>query len=128
MLTILDGVIEKAIAVEISDKYTAENEKELEKMFDEKISEGHEKINFLVKINDLSLSKSSWKAIWNDGMYALKHLKNCGRIAVVGDSKIEAFLVKVDNAIFGSKKSGRLEKFFYVIDLDKAFDFVNEKD
>ena len=128
MLTILEGVIEKTIAVEISDKYTVKDEKEIEKMFKEKIPEGHDKINLLIKINDMKLSKSSWKAMWNDGMYAIKHLKNCGRIAVVGDSKIEAFLVKADNAIFGNKKVGTYEKFFYVIDFNKAFDFVNEKD
>jgi len=50
--------------------------------------------------------------MWSDGVYAMKHIKNCGRIAIVGDSKFEEFLIKTDNAVFGSEKAGRIEKYF----------------
>ena len=126
MLKILEGASKKAIALEIIDGYENADEKFIEKQFDEKIAAGITKVNFLVKIDNLSLSKSSWKAMWNDGLYAIKHISNCGRIAIVGDSKIEKFLIKSDNMFFGSEKAGRLEKYFFVEDLDKALGWINE--
>ncbi len=74
----------------------------------------------------MSLSQSSWKAMWNDGIYGLRHISNCGHIALVGESKLEEFLVKADNIFFGSEKAGRTEKYFNVADMDVAMGWVNE--
>jgi len=125
MINYLDGTKDHVIAVEIGGGYSAEQEKSLEKLFEEKLGKGYDKINVLVKIDNMDLLKTSWKAAWHDGIYALKHIKNCGKIAVVGHNKLEAFGVKLDNAIFGSKKAGRVEKYFDVSEINKAFDFVN---
>lgn len=122
----LEGASEKAIAIEIIDGYMSEDEKTIEKLFDEKIAAGHSKVNILIKLDNMSFSSSSWKAMWNDGLYAMKHLKNCGRIAMVGHSKIEEFMVKVDNAFFKSKSGERGEKYFDIADFDKAMGWVNE--
>jgi len=126
MLKILEGASKKAIALEIIDGYEKADEKFIEKQFNEKIAAGSTKVNLLVKIDNLSFSKSSWKAMWNDGLYAIKHISNCGRIAIVGDNKIEEFLIKSDNMFFGSEKAGRIEKYFSVEDLDKALGWINE--
>jgi hypothetical protein len=32
----------------------------------------------------------------------------------------------MDNALFGSEKAGRIEKYFNVSDLDKAMGWINE--
>ena len=126
MIKILEGASDKAIAIEIIGGYETDDEKSIEKMFEEKISSGMNKGNLLIKIDRMSITHSSWKAMWSDGIYALKNIKHCGHIAVVGDSKVEGFLVKMDNALFGSEKAGRIEKYFNVSDLDKAMGWINE--
>lgn len=126
MFKILEGASEKAIAVEIIGGYDSADEKSLEKLFEEKIASGINKVNLLIKIDKMSITDSSWKAMWSDGVYALKNIKHCGHIAVVGDSKIEGFLVKMDNALFGSEKAGRIEKYFSLDEIDKAMGWVNE--
>ena len=126
MIKFLEGATEKVIAVELSGGYQPEDEKELEKLFNEKLSKGFETVNLLVKIDKLEISKSSWKAMWDDGMYAMKHLKSCGKIAIVSDKKWEEFLVKLDNVFYQSEKTGRAEKYFDVSDLKVAMGWVNE--
>lgn len=126
MLKILEGASQKGIAIEIIGGYEPEDEKKIEKLFDEKVAAGHDKVNLLVKTDKLSLSKSSWKAMWNDGVYAIKQFKHCGRIALVGDSSAEEFMIKIDNAFFKSEKAGRVEKYFEVCDIDKAMGWINE--
>lgn len=126
MLKVLEGASEKAIALEIIDGYETDDEKSIEKLFEKKLASGISKVNILMKIDNLKITKSSWKAMWSDGLFAMKHIRNCGHIAIVGNSKIEEFLVKSDNAFFGSKKAGRVEKYFNVADLDKAMGWVNE--
>lgn len=125
MIKIIEGASEKTIALEIEGGYETKDEKHLEQLFDEKLKSGSKQVNLLIKIDGFSLSKSSWKAMWNDSIYGIKHLKNCGRIAIVGESKAEEFMVKVDNAFFGNEKAGRAEKYFHVNDLKVALDWVN---
>jgi len=126
MIKILNGASESTIAVEIIDGYEVSDEKALERLFEDILASGVKKVNFVAKIDKLNLNDSSWKATWNDGIYALKHLKNCGRIAIVGHSKVEAFFVNIDSAFYNSKKADRMEKYFDVADLDKAIGWVNE--
>jgi len=127
MLKTLEGASGNAIAIEIIDGYMPEDEIAIEKLFEEKIAAGHTKVNILIKIDKLVFSHSSWKAMWDDGLYAMKHLKNCGRIAMVGHSKVEEFLIKADNVFFKKLAGGDSgEKYFDITDFDKALGWVNE--
>ena len=83
MITLLDGAKSHVIALEITGGYNNDDEKSLEKLFEEKLDMGFEKVNILVKLDQLDLMKTSWKAAWHDGLYALKHIKYCGKL---GDS------------------------------------------
>lgn len=125
MIKQLDGAANHVIAIEIIDGYTHDDEKSLEKLFEEKLDRGLEKVNMLVKIDNLSLMKSSLKAMLTDGIYAVKHLKYCGKIAIVGENKVEEFLTQADNLFFGSKEAGREERYFQLKDLTLAFEWVN---
>jgi hypothetical protein len=125
MIKIIKGASEKTIALEIVGGYETKDEKHLEQLFDEKLKAGLKQVNLLIKIDDFSLTKSSWKAMWNDSIYGIKHIKNCGRIAIVGHSKAEEFMVKIDNAFFGSEKAGRIEKYFQTDNLQEAMAWVN---
>ncbi len=126
MINFIEGASDKVIAVELTGGYQTDDEKKLEKLFEEKLAKGIKQINFLVKIDNLEIGKSSWKAMWDDGMYAMRHMNNCGKIAIVSNKKWEEFLIKVDNAFFESKKTGRIEKYFDVADLELALGWVNE--
>ncbi|MBW2049511.1 MAG: STAS/SEC14 domain-containing protein [Deltaproteobacteria bacterium] len=124
MFQILDGSEGNVLGVEVMDEYTKADVEALKKIFDEKIAEGHDRINFLMKIDKLKLSKIHLNAFIDDSMYALKNLDKLRHIAVVGDSKIEKVLVELDNKLFQNKKRELIEKYFDVADLYKAWAFV----
>lgn len=112
------------LGVEISGEYTKADVEEFKKAFEGKIAEGHDRVNVLVKIDKLNLGKIHVNAFVEDSMYALKHLKQLRHIAVVGDSKLEKALIKLDNKLFGKKKKELIEKYFDVAEIDKAWEFV----
>jgi len=126
MIKILEGAAENTIAIDIIDGYELADEQAIEKMFEKKIALGITRINFLAKTDQISLNHSSWKAMWSDGLFAIKHMKKCGHIAIVGNSKLEEILVKTDNAFFQSNKADRAEKYFDIDDLDNAMGWANE--
>ena len=126
MIKILEGASENTIALDIIDGYEFADEQAIEKMFDKKIAANITRINFLIKTDQISLTHSSWKAMWKDGLFAMKHIKKCGHIAIVGNSKLEEILVKTDNVFFQNKKSDRMERYFDIADLDKAMGWANE--
>jgi len=127
MLKIIEGAADNTIAVEIVGGYETKDEKSLEAMFEEKLAAGYKQLNMLVKIEGLSLSKSNWKAMWDDSIYAMKHIRNCGRVAIVGNSKIDEFMVNLDNVFFANEKAGRIEKYFHTLELPQAMEWVNGK-
>ena len=51
-------------------------------------------------------------------------MKNLRHIAVVGHSKLEKFLIELDNKLAGIVKKGLIEKYFDVADMDNAWEFV----
>ena len=126
MIKLMETKSNKAIAFEIIGAYETSDEKKLEKFMNDKIKAGINQINILAKIDKMELSKSSWKAMWDDGMYAMTHFKHCGKIAIVSNKDWEAHLVKLDNLFFENKKAGRQEKYFDISDLPNALGWVNE--
>jgi hypothetical protein len=101
-----------------------EDIEELKKICDAKLAEGHDKLNFLMKIDQLDFGKSEFGAFYDDAKYALSHMKNLRHIAVVGHSKLEKILIELDNKLLGSVKKELVEKYFDVADMDKAWEFV----
>ena len=110
--------------MELSEGYTKEDVKALEKVFEAKLAEGRERINFLVKIDGLSLAASEFSALVEDMRYALKHIDQLRHIAVVGDSKLEELMIKLDNKVFGRPGRELIENYFDVADIDQAWAFV----
>ncbi len=101
-----------------------EDIEELKKICDDKIAEGHGKLNFLIKIDQLEFGKSEFGAFYEDAKYAISHMKNLRHIAVVGHSKLEKILIELDNKLLGSVRKELIEKYFDVADMDKAWEFV----
>lgn len=125
MFKVLEGSEGNVLGIEISSEYTKEDVEAFRKAFEEKIAEGHDRVNVLAKIDRLNLGKIHVNAFIEDSMYALKHLDQLRHIAIVGDSKLEKVLVELDNKLFGKKKRELVEKYFDVADIDRAWEFVN---
>ena len=124
MFSILEGSQGDVLGVELVGGYTKEDVEGLKKICNDKIAEGHGKLNFLFKIDQFDLRKTELGALYEDSKYALSHMKNLRHIAVVGNSKLEKILVEMDNKLLGSKEKERVEKYFDVSDIDKAWEFV----
>ena len=124
MFKILDGSEGDVLGVEVVGGYLKEDIEELKKICDDKIAEGHGKLNFLIKIDQLDFGKSEFMAFYEDAKYAISHMNNLRHIAVVGHSKLEKFLIELDNKLAGIVKKGLIEKYFDVGDMDQAWEFV----
>jgi hypothetical protein len=124
MFKILEGSGGNVLGVEVVGGYMKEDIEALKKICDDKLAEGHEKLNFLVKIDQLKFGKSEFGAFYEDCKYALTHMKNLRHIAVVGHSKLEKILIELDNKLLGSTKKEIIEKYFDVADMDEAWAFV----
>jgi hypothetical protein len=124
MFKILEGSEGDVLGVELVGGYTKKDIEELKRICDGKLAEGHEKLNFLFKIDQLDFGKSELGAFYEDSRYALSHMKNLRHIAVVGHSKLEKILVEMDNKLLGNEKKELVEKYFDVSDIDKAWEFV----
>jgi len=126
MVKKLDTENDFVLALEINNEYTVDDVKEIEKWFQEKLDEGIDMVNILVRIDKLPVDHIAFKAFWEDGLYALRHIENCGHIAIVGHSGFEKFMVTFDGMVFNRAKEGIIEHYFDVEDIEEAWDFVNE--
>ncbi len=124
MLRILDGSGNGVLAVEIEGGYTKSDFEACRDAFEEQLSQGHDKVDILLKLDRMDLGRTSTVAFVEDGRYALGHMENIGRIAVVGHSGLTRLLVRGDNAVFGRPGERLEEKYFDVSDMDAAWDFI----
>ena len=127
MITKLDAKKDYVLAIEIANEYVHDDVEQCKKWFEEKYAMGVERINLLIKVDKLPLTHISCRAFWEDGVFALRQLKNMGHMAFIGHSKFEKILVGMDGTIFNRMKKGLKEHYFDVDDMDKAWAFVNEK-
>jgi len=124
MFQILSGSDGSVLGVEISERYTKEDVEALKKVFEEKLAAGHDRVNVLVKVDKLDLTKVDLGAFIKDSRYALGHMKQLRHIAVVGHSKLQSFFIKADNVILGKENEELIERYFDVADIQAAWDFV----
>ncbi len=124
MYQVLEGSEGNVVGVEISGEYTKNDVEDLEKIFEDKVAEGHDRLNLLFKIDNLNIGKIHLNAFIEDSRYALKHMDQMRHLAIVGNSKLEKVLVELDNKLLGKKKEELIEKYFDVADIDKAWEFV----
>ncbi len=126
MIKKLETEKKHVLAIEIQDQYIDEDLQKFTKWFVEKLEEGNEKINLLFKIDKLPISKISGKTMLDDSIFSMKHLNDCGHLAMVGHSKIEKVIIGIEALAYNKKEKGRLVKYFDVKDFDKAWEYVNE--
>lgn len=116
------------LAIEVIDAFTETDEKLAQKFFNEKLDEGFESVNVLVKLDEMKISKSSVKAFMEDIIWTLRNYKQMGHLAIVAHSNILKALIPVDNLFFERAKKGRLERYFDVSQLDEAMEFIQARE
>jgi len=112
------------LAVEIQEQYVDEDLQKFKDWFIEKLEEGYQQINILFKIDKLPIKKISMKTMLDDSIFSVKHLNNCGHLAMVGHSTIEKVMVGLESLAYNRQEKGRLVKYFDVEDIDLAWEFV----
>lgn len=113
------------LAIEVIDGFTETDEKICQKWFQQKLDEGYQQIHVLVKLDETKISHSSVKAFMEDSIWALRHYKQLGHLAIVAHSNVLKALVPIDNCFFQRASKGRLERYFDVSQLDEAFEFIS---
>ncbi len=114
-----------ALAIEVIDGFTETDEKLVQKFFTEKIDEGNDHVNVLIKLDEMKISHSSTKAFMEDMIWILRNYKHMGNLAIVAHSKIVKALVPIDNFFFERLQKGYEERYFDISQLDKAIEFIN---
>ena len=127
MFRILKSKQDNVLAAEISGGYTLEDFEDFKDIFEQKLNQGIQRVNLLIKIDKLDLSDMTWKAFFADSMYSLRHMDNLGHLAIVGHSNLSKVMITLDGAIFNRAKKGLEEKYFDISDLNKAWKFVYQE-
>ena len=124
MIEQLATTSENVLALEVIDGFTQTDEKLCQKLFQQKLDQGYDQVNVLVKLNEMKISHSSVKAFMEDMVWLLRHYKQLGHLAIVAHSKILKALVPIDNLFFERASKGRQERYFDISQIDEAVEFV----
>lgn len=114
------------LALEVINSFTETDEKLAQKFFQEKLEQGFDYVNVLIKLDEFKVSQSSTKAFMEDMVWTLRNYKSMGNLALVAHSKILKALVPVDAFFFERLRKGFEERYFDVSQLEQAFAFVTE--
>ncbi|MDN3670559.1 STAS/SEC14 domain-containing protein [Echinicola jeungdonensis] len=112
------------LALEVKDGFKKVDEQLFEKLVKDKLNQGYEIVNVLVKLDEMEISKSSIKAFFEDAIWWLRNYNHVGHLAVVAHSNIVKALIPIDNLFFQRASKGRIERYFDISQLDEALEFV----
>ncbi|MCB2228885.1 MAG: STAS/SEC14 domain-containing protein [Desulfarculaceae bacterium] len=124
MFQVLDGSAGNVLGVEISQEYTKADVEQFKKAFEDALAAAAGRVNVLVKIDQLPVSGVKWEAFMEDARYALANRQKMRHLAIVGNSKIEEGLIRLDNMLLGKPSEELIEKYFDVSDIAQAWSFV----
>jgi len=113
------------LAIEVIDGFTETDEKLCQKLFNQKLEKGYDKVSLLVKLDEMKISNSNVKAFFEDTLWALRNFKSIHHLAIVAHSKIMKVSVPIDNFFFSRLSKGSEERYFDVSQMDEAYEFVN---
>jgi hypothetical protein len=113
------------LAITIIDGFTETDVKYCQKLFDEKLAKGFEKINLLVKLDELKLSHSSTKAFFEEIVIILRNYKELKNLAIVGHSNMLKAYIPIDNFFFARLSKGSEERYFDISQMEEAMAFVD---
>ena len=126
MIIQLEKFPDNVLAIEVVDGFTEADEKLCEKLFEEKLKDGYEQVNVLVKLDEMKVGNSSVKAFMEDGIWLLRNYGKIGHLAIVAHSNVLKALVPIDNLFFQRAGKGRYEQYFDSSQMEEAIGFVRE--
>lgn len=112
------------LGVEVSRGYTKKDMQAFKEAFEQKIAQGHGRINLLIRLDKLNLEKVRVENYIADCNYVLSQGESLRRIAVVGNSEMARAMVTADNLLMAGPKRGITERYFDLADLEQAWEFV----
>ncbi len=125
MIEKLETNAPNALALQVIDGFSETDEKLCQKYFDQKLTEGCDHVNVLVKVDELNIHHIEARAFLKDLVWTLNHYKQMGHLAIVGHSNVLKNLIKADNLFYQNKNKGRLERYFDISELNEAMAFVD---
>ena len=129
MINQIQKFSKNAIAIELFESFTAEDARQIEQLFEEKLSQGYEHINILIQVKDLSILKHmDLKGFFQDELWGIKHFNKIGRCAVVSHSRIMESVVKIESKVLHFLNSALEERYFDVAQINEALSFINPDD
>lgn len=114
-----------SVAFEVIEGFSETDRELAVKFFDNKISEGFEHVNVLIKLDEMKLSQTSTKAFMEDFAWTFRNYKKMGNIAIVAHSKVLKALIPIDAFFFERLQKGFEERYFDVSQLEKALQFIS---
>ncbi|HEY2582305.1 MAG TPA: STAS/SEC14 domain-containing protein [Mucilaginibacter sp.] len=125
MLTQIKTFPGNALALELTETFTEADASLIKQLFEEKLTAGHQHINLLIKVKDLSVMKHmNLKAFLESETWGFKHFNKIGRCAVVAHSDFIRSVVKIENKLLHLANAAFEERYFDTAELEEALDFV----
>ena len=113
------------IAITVIDGFNRTDVKYCQKLFDEKLEKGYEKINLLVKLDELKISHSNTKAFFEEIVIILRNYRSLKHLAIVGHSNILKAYIPIDNFFLSRLSKGSEERYFDISQMEEAMTFVD---
>lgn len=113
------------LAITVIDGFTMTDVKYCQKLFNEKLEKGFEKINLLVLLDEFKISHSSTKAFFEEMILILRNYKKLRHLAIVAHSNILKAYVPIDNFFFSRLSKGSEERYFDISQMDEAMAFID---
>jgi hypothetical protein len=115
-----------ALAFDLTDRFTEADAQLIERLFEEKLNAGHEHVNLLIKVKDLSVMRHmDFKAFWQGEIWGMKHFGKIGRCAVVAHSDLMKSIVGLENKMLHLANAAFEERYFDTAQLEEALKFIS---
>ncbi len=116
---------DNAIALEILGAFTEADALLIEKLFEEKLNQGHKHVNILIKVKDMSAIKDmKLKGFFEGELWGIQHFGKIGRCAVVSHSGFMESVVNIENKVLHLFNPALEEKYFDETELEEALKFI----
>ncbi len=128
MIEQIEVSTKNVLLLDIIDGFDETDQHLFQKLFEEKLKQGFQQINVLVKLDEVKISHSSVKAFMEDALWGIRNFDKIGHLAIVAHSKVMKALVPIDNLFFERASKGRLERYFDISQMEEALKFVEDGD
>lgn len=127
MITEIQKFKNNALALEIHDSFSIQDEELIKNLFEEKLNLGYKHVNILICMQELKISNVNQKAFWEESLWVIRNYTKIGNLAVVSHNKMVKALVPIDGFFFERLNKGFHERYFDISNLDEALMFISSE-